>query len=219
MHNVSTAERRPFLPAAGRDWALPLYDPLVKFMGADRLRSALITQANFSGDEKVLDIGCGTGTLAVEIKKRHPEVQMFGVDPDPKALARARHKATLAEASVQFDQGYADKLPYADASFDRVFSSFMLHHLPADIKAGLFAEARRVLKPGGSLHLMDFALSGGGIHGVARLLPRNHRLKDQSDPQMLSLLSEAGFSNSRSAGASAMLFGLLRVAYYEARRA
>jgi len=143
--------RRPYIPAAGLDWALPLYDPMVKLFGGDRARKALLDQAAIQTGHRVLDIGCGTGVLVTLIKRLHSDVDVVGLDPDPKALIRARRKAERAAVQIQLDQGYSDELPYPDASFDRVLSSFMLHHLQADEKESTLREVRRVLKPGGSL--------------------------------------------------------------------
>jgi ubiquinone/menaquinone biosynthesis C-methylase UbiE len=59
------------------------------------------------------------------IKKFHPDVDIIGLDPDPKALARAQRKFERSAIPIRFDQGFADKLPYPEASFDHVFSTFM----------------------------------------------------------------------------------------------
>src|SRR5215469_15136371 len=149
-----------YLPAAGLDILLPLYDPLVKLLGADRARKKLFDQASVQPHHRVLDIGCGTGTFAVAIKRCLPALEVVGLDPDPKALARSRRKADRAGVSIRFDPGFANALPYSDASFDRVFSSLMFHHLPHDAKLATLCEVRRVLKPGGSLHLLDFEQEG-----------------------------------------------------------
>src|SRR5215469_6148214 len=88
--------RRAYLPAAGHDWALPFYDPFVKLLGADAARRTLLQQADLRPGNRVLDIGCGTGTFVELIKRVHPEVSVVGLDPDPKALARAKKKAARA---------------------------------------------------------------------------------------------------------------------------
>src|SRR5262245_21240003 len=209
--------RRTYIPAAGHDWALPLYDPFVKLFGGDRARKALLDQAAIQPGHRVLDIGCGTGALVTLIKRLHSDVDVVGLDPDPKALARARRKAERMAVPIQFDQGFSDELPYPDASFDRVFSSFMLHHLQAGEKEKTLREVRRVLKPGGSLHLLDFGGPEARQNGFpARLFHSSHSLKDNSDSRIIALMSQAGLANPKVVGRRAMLIG--KIAYYQASR-
>lgn len=204
---------RDYLPAAGSDWALPLYDPMQKVLGADRVWRKLLDQAALSPGYRVLDIGCGTGTLAATIKRLHPAVEVIGLDPDSKALARAKKKAARAGVSVHFDQGFSDHLPYPDASFDRVFSSLMFHHIAGDDRPNTLRELRRVLKPGGSFHLVDFSKSDGG-HGLKHLLCASSHFKDNSDARILSLFEQAGFAQPQKTGEGTMFFGFLRLAYF-----
>ena len=190
--------QRPYFPAAGHDWALPLYDPLLKLLGADSARRLLLEHSDLRPGQRVLDIGCGTGTLVVLIKRICSEVSIVGLDPDPKALARAKKKAAQAGASIQFDQGFSDELPDSDASFDRVFSSFMFHHVNANEREKTLREVRRVLSSEGSVHLLDFESSGSGTQGVlARWLHSSHRLKDNSESRILELMRGAGFTNPK----------------------
>jgi ubiquinone/menaquinone biosynthesis C-methylase UbiE len=212
-----THTERTYLPAAGHDWTLPLYDPFVKLLGGDRVRSALLHQAALEAGHRVLDIGCGTGSLAVLIKRSNPNVKVVGLDPDPKALARARRKADLTRMPICFDRGFADELPYPDASFDRVFSSFMFHHLEAGQKVKTLREARRVLAPGGSLHLLDLARPEEQRTGWwDRLVYSNPHLKDNSDNRILTLLRECGFESAKKVKDAAIFLRLLHVSYYEA---
>ena len=207
--------RRTFLPAAGHDLFLPLYDPFVKLLGGDRARAALLDQAELRPGHKALDIGCGTGTFVTLIKRLHPSVEVVGLDPDPKALARAASKAKREGLAIRFDQAFADALPYPDASFDRVFSSFMFHHLPAEGKEPTLREVRRVLKSGGSFHMLDFGGPGAGGHGWwARLVHSHERLKDNAEAHVLTLMTRAGFADAKTVGQRGMLFG--RVIYYAA---
>jgi ubiquinone/menaquinone biosynthesis C-methylase UbiE len=135
---------RTYLPAAGHHWSLPLYDPLVKLLGGDGARALLLDQAAVRPSHRVLDIGCGTGSLVVLIKRKYPNVEVVGLDPDPSALARARRKGQRAALSIQLDRGFSDELPYPQGAFDRVFSSFMFHHLEAAEKVATLREVRRV---------------------------------------------------------------------------
>ena len=207
--------RRTYIPAAGHDWALPLYEPIVTLLGGDGARKAVLDQAAIQTGHSVLDIGCGTGALVTLIKRLHPDVDVVGLDPDPKALTRARRKAERMAAPIQLDQGFSDELPYPDASFDRVFSSFMLHHLQAGEKEKTMREVRRVLKPGGSLHLLDFGGPELGQNGsLARLFHSSHSLRDNSDSRIIALMSQAGLANPKVVRRGAMLFG--KIAYYQA---
>jgi ubiquinone/menaquinone biosynthesis C-methylase UbiE len=186
----------------------------VKVLGADRARRKVFDQASVQPDHWVLDIGCGTGTFAVAIKRWLPTVNVVGLDPDPEALARSSRKASAAGVSIRFDEGFANALPYADGSFDRVFSSFMFHHVPQEARLTTLREVRRVLKPGGSLHLLDFAEGGRSHNPLARWLHTSQRMQDNTQERILSLMSEAGLREPRSVGTDQRLFG--RIAYYRA---
>lgn len=210
MHNSD----RDYLPAAGSDWALPLYDPMQKLLGADRVRQKLLDQAALGPNARVLDIGSGTGTFVALIKRLHPDADVLGLDPDPKALARARAKAVRAGVTVQFDEGFSDHLPYADASFDRVFSSLMFHHIPIEQRANSLREIRRVLRPGGSFHLVDFSSPGGNARGLRHLLCASGHFNGNSDGKILSVFQQAGFPNTKMTGEGSMFFGLLRLVYF-----
>src|SRR5512135_190113 len=96
--------RRTFIPAAGVDWTLPLYDPLVKLLGGDEARRSFLGGAALRAGQAVLDIGCGTGSLVTLIKSLNPGVEVTGIDPDPKALERARRKAGRAGVSIRLDR-------------------------------------------------------------------------------------------------------------------
>lgn len=208
---------KTYLPAAGRDWGLPLYDPLTKLLGTDRARHALLDQAALAPATRVLDLGCGTGSFLVLLKRLYPSADATGLDPDPKALARAEKKAARAQVAIRFDRGFANELPYADASFDRVFSSFMYHHIPLEDRPQALRELRRVLRPDGSLHLVDFTGPEDQKTGwLARRIHSSAHLKDNSSAQLLALIRSAGFANSRKVSDGSLVFGQLHFAYYRA---
>ena len=208
--------QREFLPAAGRDLFLPLYDPIVSLMGFDRARRELISAANLRAGQRILDIGCGTGTLVVMLKRQYASSEVAGLDPDPKALRRARIKAKQAGVSVQFDQAFADKLPYKDDSFEHIFSSFMFHHLEERERENMLREVLRILTPSGSFHLLDF-VSNHDSHGLLDRWFQSHaRMKDNSDATILELMSSVGLTNAAKVKEGSMLFGFLRTAFYQA---
>lgn len=181
-----------YIPAAGHHWSLPLYDPLTALIGVNRIRRALLEHADLSASQRVLDIGCGTGTLAVLTRRIHPRVEVVGIDPDPNALARARRKAERAGTLVRLDQGLAGALPYPDGTFDRVFSTFMFHHLRGEEKAHMLREVRRVLAPGGRLELADFAGPDAQGGFFKRLLHGHELLAENAEHRVLTRMLDAG---------------------------
>jgi len=214
MHSTN----KPYLPATGKDWLLPIYDPLTRLFGVEGFHKELIRQAGISPGYRVLEIGCGTGSLAILVKKQNPDVEVVGIDPDPGALARARHKAQRKRLSLQFDLGFSEKLPYHDASFDRMLSAFMFHHISPEGKPLTLNEAYRLLKPGGSLHLLDFEETqqpGSGLHSrLARIAHSRHGSSVQ--PIVLRLMQEADFKDCQVVAHDSTIVG--RIVYYKAMR-
>lgn len=212
---VADAGRR-YLPGMGRDWLLPLYDPFTRLIGVQSAHRKLAEQADLESADRVLEIGCGTANLALLAKRMRPQLEVVGLDPDPKALARAARKARHAGLALQLDRGFADELPYPDDSFDRVLSSLMFHHLDADLRAASLRQVLRVLRPGGSLHLMDFGGDSHHLHGIARLARRSPVLKDNWDERIPTLMREAGFAEAAETGHLVKRIG--RLTYYRAIR-
>jgi FkbM family methyltransferase len=213
MSAMEEAERS-YIPALGKRWLLPLYDPLLWLLGADAAKRPLIEQAEIKSGFRVLDIGCGTGSMAILIKRMHPEAEVVGIDPDPAALSIAKRKAKRAGLVIGFDRGFADHMPYADASFDRVFSSFMFHHLAADEKTATLREIRRVLKNGGSLHLLDFVREHGAHAKHGQLAHRRGAVAERIEGRMTSLIDEAGLVDAREVVRGKIIFG--PIAYFRA---
>jgi ubiquinone/menaquinone biosynthesis C-methylase UbiE len=210
------AQRR-YLPGMGADWLLPLYDPFTRLIGIQAAHQALVDQADLESARRVLEIGCGTGNLALLVKRTRPQLEVVGLDPDPKALARAGRKARAAGLALGLDRGFADAMPYPDASFDRVFSALMFHHLEADLRLATLEEVRRVLRPGGSLHLVDFGGSPDDVHGLmGRFSRHSHVLSDNWGDRVPTLMREAGLSDPAEIGHLTKRVG--RLAYYRAHR-
>lgn len=154
------------------------------------LRQKTITLAQVQPDELVLDVGCGTGTLLLEVAQRTgPTARVAGVDPSSEQIARARAKASRHSLSIEFQIGVIEQLPYPDQTFDVVFSTLMLHHLPAPLKRQGLAEIARVLKPSGRLVLADFTAKAERTGRAARFHAGGSRLQD-----LIALLTDAGFT-------------------------
>jgi ubiquinone/menaquinone biosynthesis C-methylase UbiE len=210
---------RAYLPAMGRDTLLPLYDPFTRVLGARAAHRRLLDSAGIAPRHRVLEIGCGTGNLLLLAQRIHPQATVLGLDPDPAALARARRKADRAGLDVHLDRGFADQLPYPDTSIDRVLSAFMFHHLPLPEKQRTLREVRRVLAPGGSLHLLDLDGPAPRRGGVLARLPHPHRrlrghLADNTSPRIRALMHDAGLAEPAETGHGRAVLG--RYTYYRA---
>jgi ubiquinone/menaquinone biosynthesis C-methylase UbiE len=192
---VAASER--YVPAAGRRAFTRLYDPVVALtMREATFRGRLCAQVldGLPRGAPVVDVGCGTGTLAIALAAGGAEV--IGVDGDPEVLTLARAK-TAADA-VQWRKGTATALPLAGESADRVVMSLLLHHLGADAKRAALAEAMRVLRPGGRLHVADWGRPRDPLmRGAAWALQRldgAQGLSEHLDGRLPGLLADAGLS-------------------------
>jgi ubiquinone/menaquinone biosynthesis C-methylase UbiE len=212
------ATHRHFIPAASFDFLLPLYDPLVNLIGRnEQTRGELVRRGRIEPGHQVLDLGCGTGSLSVLIQQRHPEAKLTGLDPDPKALARATAKAAHAGLTIRFEQGFGDALPFADASLDRVLSSLVLHHLTREEKLATFRDVRRALRPGGELHVLDFGPPRGRLDRVLmHLIHHGDRMNDNVAGNLPALMQEAGLVEARESASVRTAFG--RLSILEAKR-
>lgn len=181
-------ERTDYVPGLGRHFLTPLYDVVHHVFRLTRIHQEMITLAELRAGQRVLDVGCGTGNLLRAIGRRYPEVELAGLDPDPMMLARAGRKARRAGLDLRLDRGFAQDLPYPDGSFDRVFSSLMLHHLDTAAKDALLAEVRRVLRPDGLLVLADAVFDE---HHHRRM--REH-LHDNVGDAVAQRMAAAGFT-------------------------
>lgn len=169
-----------YIPALSYRFLTPFYDFIQKYIVRDvRYKTLLIQQADIQPGQHVLDLGCGTGTLAIMAKQAQPSAEVIGLDADPDMLKAARYKSAEHKAHVKFDVGFTNELPYSDASFDRVMSSIMIHHLKTPDKEATAREVFRVLKPGGQLHIIDF---GKPHTRYGKLLgPLLHKFEEAND--------------------------------------
>jgi len=146
-----------------------------------KLRERTADAAALCAGDQVLDVGCGTGTLALIAQARvGPNGRVVGIDPGPEQVARARAKAAHRRLPAAFQVGAVERLPFADQTFDIALSTIMLHHLPPDLRRQGLAEIARVLKPAGRLVVADFrepssgksaSTQSGLRHGGVRDLP------------------------------------------------
>lgn len=156
------------------------------------LRQRTIRLAQLQPGEQALDVGSGTGTLALEVARYlDPSGSITGIDPGSQQIARARAKAarrTVPQAPIDFKVGVIEQLPFPDQTFDVVFSTLMMHHLPTPLKRQGLAEIARVLKPGGRVVIADFTHKQERAGRAARFPAGGSRLSD-----LEALLQETGF--------------------------
>lgn len=154
-------------------------------------RQRLVQLARVDPGEAVLDIGCGSGSLAIAAKQRVGAAgTVHGVDPSSQMIKRAQHKARKAEVDVAFTNGSAESLSFPDAHFDVVLSTMMLHHLPRSLRVPCLREARRVLRPGGRILAVDFGRSGDERRGI---ITHFHGHRGIPVPDLIGLVRDAGF--------------------------
>lgn len=214
MKVQATDTNRRYVPALGYGLLTALYDPVVAVTTRERsFKSRLVEQADIQEGHDVLDLGCGTATLTVWIKKRIPGANVTGLDGDAAILSRAQHKAKKNGVDIRFDHGLSTELPYAEASFDRVVSSLFFHHLCHDDKVKTIAEVFRVLRPGGQFHVADWGKPQNVLMRVMFSLVRSldglANTRDNAEGKLPSLFSNGGFENVRLTAEMATLFGTL----------
>jgi ubiquinone/menaquinone biosynthesis C-methylase UbiE len=187
------------------------------FRGKGReLRERTAMLARLQLGDQVLDVGCGTGTLALDVQRRVGSAgRVVGIDPGTEQIARARAKAARRHMPIEFQIGVIEQLAFLDQSFDVVLSTLMMHHLPASLKVQGLAEIARVLKPGGRLIIADFTrrqertgpatrfhAGGSSLHELAALIANAGFVQvdlEELRPPRFSAFPGAGFVRAQKA--------------------
>lgn len=197
---TTTMQQKAMPNTAGNviHWAFR-YDLLLWMvsLGRERIyREKTLSLAGLKLGESVLDVGCGTGTLAITAKRHVGSTgSVCGIDASPEMIARARKKAKKAGVEVFFENAIAEALPFADAEFDAVLSTIMLHHLGRKARQECACELRRVLKPGGRVLAVDF---GGSAREGKSFLKGFHRHGHVDLRDLIAVLTEAGLKTVES---------------------
>lgn len=208
----------PVLPTRGAvmNRMAPFYDLGCRLVGLGRaFRARTLAYAALKPGERALDVGCGTGVLTrLAAQAVGPAGEVVGLDPSARMIAVARRNAARENSRAVFRPGAIERLPFADAHFDAVLSSLMLHHLPPDLKRDGLREVYRVLRPGGRLLAVDLDRPGQPLWWLlfwpgllAPMIAENLR------GAIPAYLNAAGFESVCTLGCR---FGLLT--FWEARK-
>lgn len=191
---------KDFTPALGYSRLTPLYDIAIRLLTKERVwRNLLVKQVSPQPTDRIVDVGCGTGSLAIRLKNTEPGAEIIGLDPDSDVLARARQKALEQEIDIRWTHGFLDEeILEKIGPVSKVVSSLVFHQTPLLEKSAILSAMYTLLDPGGSLHIADYGLQRTKL---MRLLFRRtvqtidgiHDTQPNADGVLPRLIEEAGF--------------------------
>jgi ubiquinone/menaquinone biosynthesis C-methylase UbiE len=200
----------------------PIYDLLNKFLFSlfltreRTVREMTLELAQVRAGERVLEVGCGTGSLTLAASKRvGASGEVHGIDAAPEMIAAARRKFERAGADADLQVGRIDEIPFSDGRFDVVLASFMIFHMAEDTRRRGLPETRRVLKPGGRLLIVDFEPPKKGYLRIVTKVVLGHLLGGEemlrhSVHELRPLMEEAGFAGVETGGTRFKVIGFAR---------
>lgn len=205
-----------YKPALSYDWLTPFYDSVVAFTTRERLfKQSLVLQAGLASNQRILDLGCGTGTLTILMKEAAPLAEVIGLDGDPRILKIARKKVRERFLNIELDEGMSYQMPYENGSFDRVVSSLFFHHLTTENKVKTLGEINRVLKPGGEFHIADWGKPSSVFmkpnSRLIQLLDGFETTDDNFNGLIPQLMKEAGYEEIEETHHYNTLYGMIRL--------
>jgi len=202
-------------------WLTRFYDRLIQAtLKEEAFKRRLIEQADLRPGQRVLDVGCGTGTLTVMLKQSEPGADVVGLDGDSETLAVARDKATAAGMTIKFHEAMAYAPPFAAGSFDLIVSSLVFHHLTTENKLRTLTKSFDLLRPGGTLHIADWGAAQDPLMRAAflsvQILDGFDTTADNVAGRLPELMRRAGFADVRETHRERTVFGTLSL--YAARK-
>lgn len=204
LMSENTRSAQTFVPALRHRCLTWLYDFVIGPTTRERtVKSSIVSHARLEPGAQVLDVGAGTGSLGIMMKRSQPAASVVGVDGDSQVLTIARRKGSAAAINVTWVEAMAQRLPFGRNRFDRVVTSLLLHHLDDAAKAEALVEMRRVLRPGGTLVVADWDRPRGPLMHVAfllvRLLDGWANTRAHAAGQIATVIANAGFANVAAA--------------------
>ncbi|MCV7006704.1 class I SAM-dependent methyltransferase [Mycobacterium gordonae] len=212
-----------FTPAAGDPKYTKYYDTVIALLTReDRWRSAVIARLELTQDDVVVDVGCGTASLAIRIKQQQPGARVIGVDPDPQVLAIARAKVRRAGVQVEFVEGMGDRAVefLGPGMATKVVSSLVLHQCPVPMKKAMIGNMFTLLRPGGELVIADYGLQRDALmrlgFRIVQFVDGKRDTQPNADGILPGLIEQAGFADV--AEVSVIRTGTGSISLYRATR-
>jgi len=217
---MATTDKK-LVPALRYKFLTGFFDALIAATTREgKIRRTIVQLAGVRDWCTVLDLGSGTGTLAILIKSMNPGATVIGVDVDANILPLAREKAEDKRVAVEFKQASADELAFADGEFDVVTSSLVFHHLDAVTKKAAFREIHRVLGPEGTFLLADWGQPTSAVERLqfysVQFLDGFATTTDNVRGKLPEFAAEAGFTDFKQVAKERTVHGVL--SYYRGRR-
>jgi len=191
-----------FTPALGDHRLTPFYDLAIALLTREGVwRRRLVTQIAPTSSDRILNVGCGTGSLAILLKQRTPDIDIIGLDPDPVVLARARRKAYKRGFTIDWRNGFlSDDIVEQSRPISKVVSSLVFHQTPLEEKQQMLAKMHALLEPGGSLHIADYGLQRSKLMRILfrRTVQAIDGIEDtqaNADGVLPELMETAGFAD------------------------
>lgn len=192
---------RHFTPALGRFQQSAQYDRLIALLTREQLwRRDIARRLNPQPDDVIVDVGCGTGTLALMLKNAAPAACVIGVDPDENILAIARAKAQRAGVNAAFTASMGDDVAarIGENFATKAVSTLVLHQCPIAMKCALLENLFRVLRPGGQLVIGDYAwqrtaMMRLGFRLIVQMADGKADTQPNADGILPALIANAGF--------------------------
>jgi len=186
-------------------WLTSIYDPVVRLTCREaKFKKELVQQVGASPGESVLDLGCGTATLSILLKKAFPEAEIVGLDGSDQILEIAKEKVKGAGAQITFLHALSYEIPVEDNHFDRVVSSFFFHHLNRYDKKRTLDEVYRVLRPAGELHVADWGKPPNTLFrlafGIVQLLDGFETTRDSVEGILPVYMEKTGLEGVKATG-------------------
>jgi ubiquinone/menaquinone biosynthesis C-methylase UbiE len=203
-----------YISALRYKWLTPYYDVIVGLTTREKVfKKALINQLDIKSNDKILDLACGTGTLAIWIKQAHSNCEVIGVDADKDILSIARIKSSKNNVDINFKEAFSYNIPFVDSYFDCVVTSLFFHHLSWDDKVRTAKEIFRVLKPGGKIHVADWGRPENILMRFLflfiQILDGFTNTQDNIKGRLINLFQESGYSKVSKRKSFSTMFGTM----------